>query len=85
LVRSKRNSYLAHEPKEPGMSVERPPKPAALRLGRDLEGLLKRANERPGLAEAIQLHERYQAQLAEINKRISRDAGINVTVSDSTG
>lgn len=66
------------------MSVERTPKPAALRLGEDLENLLKRANERPGLAEAIQLHERYQARLAEINKQISRTAGVNVTVSDST-
>lgn len=50
----------------------------------ELSKLLELAARRPGVADVVSLHQRYQAKLAEINLKSGRRTRLSFTTSDST-
>ncbi|MGH7583992.1 MAG: hypothetical protein ACREL5_12280 [Gemmatimonadales bacterium] len=51
---------------------------------RELERLIDLASRRPGVAEVLELQERYRAQLAEIELRRGRRTAVIFSTSNST-
>jgi hypothetical protein len=50
----------------------------------DLEALMERAAQQPGIADVLALHEKYQARLTKLQAALGRSRAATFTTSDST-
>jgi hypothetical protein len=63
---------------------ERSDKPRSGRKQADLNRLIERASQQPGVAEVLALHNEYQARLTELRTALGQQGMVGFSTSDST-